>query len=87
MLTASGGPEGIGIYQSHPGPIDLVIPDMIMPDMTGTQVFDRLREIDPEVGVLLSTGYSIDSRATEVMIRECRGHLQKPMRSRSSPRS
>jgi len=55
-----------------------VILDMIMPDMGGGQTFDRLREIDPHIRVLLSSGYSIDGRAQEILNRGCNGFLQKP---------
>ena len=57
---------------------DLVILDMIMPDMSGGDVFDRLREINPQVMVLLASGYSIDGRAMDILNRGCNGFIQKP---------
>ena len=57
---------------------DLVILDMIMPDMGGGDTFDRLREIDPDIKVLLSSGYSINGQATEILDRGCDGFIQKP---------
>ncbi|MBW2097133.1 MAG: PAS domain S-box protein [Deltaproteobacteria bacterium] len=61
---------------SH-GP-DLVILDMIMPDMGGGETYDRLKEIHPDIKVLLSSGYSIDGQATEILKRGCNGFIQKP---------
>ncbi|MEJ2456789.1 MAG: response regulator [Novosphingobium sp.] len=46
--------------------------------MNGGQVFDRLRQIDPEVKVLLSSGYSINGDAKEILSRGCNGFIQKP---------
>jgi DNA-binding NtrC family response regulator len=52
-----------------------VILDMIMPQMSGSRVFESLKEINPEVRVLLSSGYSINGQAMEIMRR---GFIQKP---------
>jgi len=49
-----------------------------MPGMSGGDVFDRLKEIDPGVKVLLSSGYSMDSQASEILARGCRGFINKP---------
>jgi len=45
----------------------MVILDMIMPEMGGGDTFDRLKGLDPEIKVLLSSGYSIDGQATEIL--------------------
>ena len=57
---------------------DLVILDMIMPEMSGGETYDRLKEISPGIMVLLSSGYSIDGQATEILERGCNGFIQKP---------
>ena len=57
---------------------DLAILDMIMPGMGGGETFDRLKEIAPDLKVLLSSGYSIDGEATEILARGCEGFIQKP---------
>ena len=49
-----------------------------MPGMGGGEVYERLKDIDPEVKVLLSSGYSIDGKATEILNRGCQGFIQKP---------
>ena len=49
-----------------------------MPGLSGGETFDRLREIDPGVRVLLSSGYSIDSQAREILARGCDDFIQKP---------
>ena len=40
---------------------------MIMPDMSGSMTYDRMKEIDPDIKVLLSSGYSINGQATEIL--------------------
>ena len=49
-----------------------------MPDMNGKETLIKLREIDNNVRVLLSSGYNIDGEATEVMDMGCKGFIQKP---------
>jgi PAS domain S-box-containing protein len=77
-LKANSGLQGIETYREQQSRINLVILDMIMPDMNGGEVFDRLKEINPGVTVLLSSGYSIDGRATDILNRGCKGFIQKP---------
>ncbi|MBW2001802.1 MAG: response regulator, partial [Deltaproteobacteria bacterium] len=57
---------------------DLVILDMIMPGMGGGETYDRMKEIHPTIKVLLSSGYSINGQAKEILKRGCDGFLQKP---------
>jgi len=80
VLTAHGGNEAIEIVStakpsSFPA---LVILDMIMPGMGGGETYDRMKEIHPTIKVLLSSGYSINGQATEILKRGCNGFLQKP---------
>jgi DNA-binding NarL/FixJ family response regulator len=53
---------------------------MIMPGLSGPDTFDRLREINPNVKVLLSSGYSINGKVQTIMDRGCKGFLQKPFK-------
>ncbi len=78
VLTAGGGAEGIAIYQRNPGGVHLVVLDMIMPELGGRDTFDRLKMIDADVKVLLSSGYSIEGQAEEIMESGCKGFIQKP---------
>jgi len=76
--TAASGEEAIAIYRQHRNEIDMVVLDMIMPDMGGGETFEKLKEISPNIKVLLSSGYSIDSQASEILKRGCHGFIQKP---------
>jgi len=80
VLIARGGKEAIEIYEENKERIDIVILDMIMPDMSGGVTYDRMKEIDPDIKVLLSSGYSINGQATEILDRGCNGFIQKPFK-------
>jgi signal transduction histidine kinase/ActR/RegA family two-component response regulator len=77
-IPAHSGEEAVRIYAERRDPIDLVILDMVMPSMGGTDTFARLRSIDPQVKVLLSSGYSLNARIAEILKRGGSGFLQKP---------
>jgi len=78
VLIARDGKEAVELYKKTPAGIDIVILDMIMPEMGGGEVYDCLKEINPHVKVLLSSGYSINGEATEIIKRGCNGFVQKP---------
>jgi two-component system, cell cycle sensor histidine kinase and response regulator CckA len=78
VLTAQSGNEAVDICGRGAEEIDLVILDMIMPGMGGGETFDRLKATHRDINVLLSSGYSINGQAAEIMERGCRGFVQKP---------
>jgi len=78
VLPAISGPDSIDIFQKDQDKIDMVIMDMIMPGMSGSETFDRLKAINPDVKILLSSGYSVDGQATNILQRGCDGFIQKP---------
>jgi PAS domain S-box-containing protein len=78
VLQAKGGREAVGVYKQNQDKIDIVILDMIMPDMGGGETYDKMKVINPNVKVLLSSGYSIDGQAKEILARGCDGFIQKP---------
>jgi PAS domain S-box-containing protein len=78
VLVANSGQEALALYEKNHAKIDMVLLDMVMPGMGGGETYDRMREIDPTVKVLLSSGYSIDGEATEILERGCDGFIQKP---------
>lgn len=78
VIEAGSGKEAIQLFGDGCDKIDMVILDMIMPDIGGGEVYDRIKEIDPQVKVLLSSGYSIDGQATDILERGCNSFIQKP---------
>jgi signal transduction histidine kinase/CheY-like chemotaxis protein len=76
--AALNGEEAVALFQENHNDIDLVILDLIMPGVSGGDTYDRLKSIDPEVNVLLASGYSIDSQARTLIDKGCNGFIQKP---------
>jgi PAS domain S-box-containing protein len=78
VLSARSGKEAVELYQKNQATIDIVVLDMIMPEMGGEETYDKLKEINPKVKILLSSGYSIDGKAKEILEKGCDGFIQKP---------
>jgi CheY-like chemotaxis protein len=78
VLEAKGGREAVEIYKANKDKIDLVLLDVVMPRMCGGEAYDRMKEINPDVKVLLSSGYSIESQAKEILARGCDAFIQRP---------
>jgi len=80
VMTASSGKEAVTLYREHRCRIDLVILDIIMPVMGGRETYARLKSINPEVKVLLASGYSRDHIVEGLMKDGCNGFIQKPFK-------
>jgi len=78
VLTANSGEDAVKIYDSMKGEIDLVILDVIMPGMGGMETFEAIKARNADVKVILSSGYSVNHIAKEIMDRGCRAFIQKP---------
>ncbi|MFW6147175.1 MAG: response regulator [Thermodesulfobacteriota bacterium] len=78
VFEAASGKEAIEIYRKNRDIIDIVVLDMIMPGTGGNDTYGELKKINPGIKVLLSSGYSINGRATEIMDKGCDGFIQKP---------
>lgn len=80
VYTAGSGQEAIAVYTEKRKEIDMVLLDMIMPGTSGGDTFDRLKEIERDIKVVLSSGYSVNDQAQQILDRGCNGFLQKPFR-------
>lgn len=78
VYIAHNGAEAVSIVEEKGDGVDLVILDLVMPGMGGGAVFDIIKERRPSLKVLLSSGYSVNGEATEIMSRGCDGFIQKP---------
>jgi CheY-like chemotaxis protein len=79
-LTANNGKKALEIYTQYQENIDLIILDMIMPQMNGEQTLRELKRINPDVKVIISSGYMQDYRPEELVDLGAVGVLQKPFR-------
>jgi CheY-like chemotaxis protein len=78
VVLAGNGREAISLFGDLKDRIDLVILDMVMPKMGGRETFLKLKGIDPDVRVLLSTGYSQEGEAQQILNEGVLGFIQKP---------
>ncbi|MBN2714571.1 MAG: response regulator [Deltaproteobacteria bacterium] len=76
--TARDGEEALRQFKAHQTELSLVMLDMIMPDMDGSQVFSVLRQIDPGVKVLICSGYARDRKVETLLAAGARAFIQKP---------
>ncbi len=77
IIAASGG-QALDVVKRLGNKIDLIVLDLVMPGMSGSKVFDAIRESQPHMPVILSSGYSINGQAKAIMAKGCNGFLQKP---------
>jgi CheY-like chemotaxis protein len=82
VRLAVDGEEGVAVYRRLAKQIDLVILDMVMPKQGGRETFLKLQEINPQVRVLFSTGYSQNEKVNEILALGVRGFIQKPYQIR-----
>jgi CheY-like chemotaxis protein len=82
VFIAKDGKEAIEIYEKNRDDIGMVVLDMVMPNMGGGEAYDGMKKINPDIKVLLSSGYSIDGEATEILERGCDAFIQKPFKMR-----
>ncbi|MFC1477180.1 PAS domain S-box protein [candidate division KSB1 bacterium] len=80
VITAEDGNSGLKTYKKNRNKIDLVLLDMIMPNMAGKETYGKLRKLNPDVKVLLSSGYSHDDKTEEILREGVIGFVQKPFR-------
>lgn len=77
-VLASGGEEGIEKYKEMEKNISVVVLDLMMPDMDGAEVYGQLKEINPKVKVIFSSGYSINGQAKQLLGEGQLTFVQKP---------
>ena len=80
VLLAENGLDAVEIYENNPGQIDLVLLDMIMPHQEGHTTFYKLKELDPGVCVLLSSGFVSHNEVDDLLANGAAGFLPKPHR-------
>lgn len=78
VKAVSSGSEAIEVLTSGNDKIDLVILDLVMPRMNGRQTFERIRAIDPDMKVLVSSGYSREEEIEKMMEKGCNEYILKP---------
>jgi two-component system, cell cycle sensor histidine kinase and response regulator CckA len=78
VLTAGSGEEATAILRELGDQIDLVILDMIMPEMDGRETFRRLKQLKPAIKILISSGYGLEEIADDKLDAAFDDFIQKP---------
>ncbi|MBI4964456.1 MAG: PAS domain S-box protein [Desulfomonile tiedjei] len=81
VLSARDGVEGLEIYRKQWRKIDLVIVDMIMPRLSGRETFLGMKQINPSIKAILSTGFSKDGEVRDTLDQGVAGFIQKPFKT------
>ena len=79
VLTADSGRKALEIYQKNIDDIDLVLLDVVMPELTGDVVFKKLKQINPQVKVICASGYCSQKIIQQMMEEGCCGYFPKPL--------
>jgi two-component system, cell cycle sensor histidine kinase and response regulator CckA len=78
VLHAEGGREALDIYRARGAEIDLVLLDLMMPDLDGRETLVELRALDPKVCVVLSSGYGFEDLIDSLPRESLSGFARKP---------
>ena len=78
VLKAQSGYEGLKLFEENKSAIDLIISDFEMPKMNGKEVMDKLRKIDPQIKVMLSSGALTEADEKNVINKGFNGFIKKP---------
>lgn len=78
MLAAGGGQEALTLIETHPGAIDLVITDVVMPSMNGAELVAILKERYPTIEVVYTSGYTDDIVVRHSVSSDTVRFLSKP---------
>jgi two-component system, cell cycle sensor histidine kinase and response regulator CckA len=78
VLKARNGKKALEVFKRYRYQIELVILDIQMPVMDGERTFECLRQMDPNVRVLVISGYSNTGCVERMLQNGCKGFLQKP---------
>jgi len=83
VMTAVNGTEAVEIYSEYKDQIDLVLLDVILPDLSSEQVYLELKHCNPEVLVIVVSGYNVNRRISTLLEYGCVDFIQKPFQSRT----
>ena len=80
VILANNGLEAVKIFKKEHNTIDVVISDMIMPKMNGSEAFYKLKEIDPNCSIIIASGFTKDTSLNQLKKDGLKGFLNKPYR-------
>ncbi len=78
VLVAIDGEEALEVFKAHAGEISLALLDVVMPKLSGKQVYARIKESNPRVRILFSSGHSVNAVHINLILDEGTELIQKP---------
>lgn len=78
VIEAKSGETAVAEFERHKARIDLIILDIVMPGMNGTETYEQLKAIDPRVKVLISSGFAMDDMVRNLLEDGTNDFIQKP---------
>ena len=78
ILEAGLGSEALQVAQHHPGPIHLLLTDVIMPKMTGRELTERIKPLRPKIKVLFMSGYAAEVISSRGLLTSGEWYIAKP---------
>ena len=79
-MQASNSAEACQLYRNEKDHIELVVLDMVLPDENGATTYKVLKRINPDIKVLISTGYGTDENVQQILNDSQNGLIQKPFK-------
>ena len=76
VICVNGGKEAVRVVEQFRDDINLVILDMLMPDMDGQKTFHRIKDIQPQLPVLMASGYNNREQLADIMQNGCKGFIR-----------
>jgi CheY-like chemotaxis protein len=80
VITCANGFRALDIYRQAGGAIDLVIIEVLMPQIGGEEIFDEIRCMRPDAAVVVSGGFSEPAKVSEMLMKGLNGFIPKPYR-------
>jgi CheY-like chemotaxis protein len=78
VLSAADGQKGLDLFKSQPSQINMIITDMLMPNMTGRQFVEAVRQINKDMKIMFVSGYSPDDTEDGAVLSQSVAFFQKP---------
>jgi two-component system cell cycle sensor histidine kinase/response regulator CckA len=78
IIEAAHGAQALSLYQARNGPIDLVVTDVVLPGMSGKELADKLRQAQPDIKILYTSGYAEDTIVHQGVVDQGVHFLAKP---------
>jgi len=77
-IIAKNGKQAVDLFKIHKNEIDLIVLDLVMPEMDGKQAFSEIKTLQPDARILFSTGHAVDDTIEGFLNQGCHGFIQKP---------